>query len=345
MPETDQTSHEPVEQAAADREALETKTAATLAEVFKDGDEELVDTPAKPSKEAVPATEAVEEKPAAVATEETTEKKPEAAAEDPVEKPTVPASPANALIPAAYRRSLKAYQWTDEEIDEAAKANPAGFLKIAEKTHMARVEQTKQWAEAGRHAQTSTPAPKTEPASIPKVDIKALREKYGNEPFIDALEAQQLYADKITNEVMPFIRESKDRQAKAELDSLSRQIDGYFGSKELEPYIDHYGKAGKTLTPEQEANRSKVLEQADLLISGARAMGRPITLDEALTMAHDSVSSPIKAKVAVAKVATAVRSRQNSISLRPNSRATTLPKDARKDLEGKVRSGLAAAFK
>src|SRR6266850_2502584 len=83
-----------------DRATIEKNVSAKLASVFGDEDDNAIAAPA-------------EEK-------ETTEAKPEkqeteaaAPAESDLSDDALPAP----TLPAAYRRSLKAYEWTDEEID------------------------------------------------------------------------------------------------------------------------------------------------------------------------------------------------------------------------------------
>lgn len=339
MPEAGQTIQEVVAQDPAERAALETSTAGALSSIFADGDEELVKHAGQPSKEAdepAVAPKTSEEAPAATEIE-TTEKPAEQAAVDPAAKPTVASHP---TVPAAYNRSLKAYQWTDEEIANGMKADPVGFLKMAERVHANRNEETKRWVEIGRKQQAQPAAAKA-PEAKPKFDAKALRDKYGDEPFIAAMEHQAAQLD----EAHAFIDESRKRQAEAEVASLNQNIDRYFSSADLTAYHDVYGKDSKALTEKQVGERMKVMETANLLISGATQMGRSMTLDEALTMAHDSVSAPIKEKVAVKKVETAVRARQQAISMRPGAKTTTMAPDTRKDLEKTVKSKLDAAFK
>lgn len=324
-----ETEIEVADPAGFDREALETRTAAAMADIFKDADE--TDLPAESADETPAAKPAAEETPAKE------DPAPAAVVKPVVEKqPTASASPATEL-PAAYVRSLKAYQWTDEEIGRAAKADPEGFLKTAERIHATRVQETQRWADLGRQAKAA-PAEKA-PAAPAKVDIASLRAKYGDEPFIAALEAQAAQLEAATT----FITQARQQQADAALEGLTKQIDGFFGSDSLKLYQDQYGKVGSTLTDAQLGARQKVLETADLLISGARSMGRPLTLDEALTTAHDSVSSPLREQAAVAKIKTAVKTRQAAISLRPGSRAPIPAKD-RSALEKTVKAGLTNIF-
>lgn len=322
-------------------------------------EEQEVSTPAETTETAQPSweertkaafTDGDEETPATDADVQTEEQKTETDAADTAgqAKPTPgTVNPAAPLVPDAYRRSLKAYQWTDEEIDAAAKAGPAQFLATAAKIHASRIEQTKQWSDLGRRMKDEAAAkPAAEQAKLPelkRVDTAALRKQYGDEPFIAALEQFNQIHDYL-EQVKPWIEQSQKRQQSAELETLGRQIDDYFTGKTMEPYHDMYGKGGTKLTDQQLTARQKVLETADLLLGGAKQMGRSMTLDEALTLAHDSVSGPVQASAAVKKVVAAVKTRSNAISMRPGIRSTPAPKGDRAALQAKVKTGLAAAF-
>ena len=332
----------PADPATFDRAGLESNVADKMASIFADEDDRLSDEVVADPKPAAESTEPATAEPATEKTKETPEAEkeeaPEAAAESPAVKPTAVATPAPASsIPAAYRRSLKAYQWTDEEIDAAAKADPAAFGKTAEKLHLTRVNETKRWAELGRAAAVSQPAAaRQEP---PKIDIAALKKQYGpNEPLILALEAQQAALERTSS----FITETHKRQAQSEEAALANTVDGLFNADAA--YHSFYGKKGATLTAEQLSSREKVLTMTEQLIRGAHAQGAPITLEEAWTAAHDATASPVAAKVAVQKIATQVRERQQAITLKPGARASHQKADDRKALEANVGKGLKAAF-
>lgn len=336
----------PADPITFDRTALESTVSDKMSRVFADGDDKLSDTVVDEPTVTEPEVDAPTE-----GTEVEQEKEVAAAKPGQAPKPTaVVTTPAESVIPAAYRRSLKSYQWTDEEIDAAAKANPDGFLKLADKAHQTRNEETRRMSDLGRQlkvqetaAQSAKTTQPATPASFQPIDVAGLKAKYGEEPFIAQLEQMNgLVA--WANTVRPQIEASQQRQAAAELDSLGRSIDGFFSSKDMEPYFDQYGKAAAKLTDQQATTRQKVLETADLLISGARAMGRNLTLEEALTTAHDSVSGPIRETAARTKIVQQVKARTQAITLRPGAKAAAKPSDS-SALQTKVRAGLAAAFK
>jgi hypothetical protein len=310
--------------------------------VFKDADDEqVVETPAA----TVTDPKTGEEKPA--------EAPVETAATEQAPKPTPSATPASQVVPAAYARSLKAYGWTEDEIASAYKADPANFLRTASKFHENRNEETRRMSELGRlakqqsdaQAATSTPPPSSVPEKFSVIDIAALKKTYGDkEPFVQQLEQVNKVVE-FANQVMPWMMQSQARQRQAEMQTLSTQIDGFFGGKDLAGYSEMYGKTAADLKPEQMASRQKVLETADLLIRGARVSGRTLSLDDALTMAHDSVSGPVKTQAVRQKIVDAAKTRNAAISLKPSSRSSSSKGNAtRKDLEGKVGKGLATVF-
>jgi hypothetical protein len=220
--------------------------------------------------------------------------------------------------------------------------NLEAFLKTAERIHTNRVQETQRWSEMGRVAAQKQTTAEPALAAKPFADtIKELRSKYGNEPFIDAMEAQHVQVE----QARAFMEQSQARQQQAELQSLHRQVDSFFGAADMAPYHDHYGKLGADLSTKQIAEREKVLGQADLLIRGAASVGRSMTFNEAMLMAHDSVSSPIREKVATARVKQQASQRQASLTQRPGSRAGAQQAASRTDLEAKVKTGLASVFK
>lgn len=332
---------------SVERGAIETAVGAGLASIFTDGDEELVDAPA--ARKGPPVKPPVAK--AAEPAEETAEDEAEPAEAVAAPATLAVANPAAAVVPAAYRRSLKALEWSDEEIDAGMATDPASFLKTAAKLHESRNASTQQMAELGRQLkaqQAAEAAGKTaskRPDKFTKIDVDALKAEYGDQAFIKQLEGLNGIVD-FANDVMPWMAQSQKRQQEAELETLGRQIDGYFGHADMKDYHDLYGKTGNTLKDGQMQARQKVIDTADMIVSGAQRMGRQITLEEALTMAHDSVSAPTREKVAKAKIVTQVQKRAAAISLKPGGRAAPVAKTTdRTALQTSVAAKLAAAFK
>lgn len=347
----------PADPPTFDRGEVEKNLTSKLADVF--GDEDGLDEEDPEVTEAVEAEADPVAKPKA---NETTETEVESAAEDDAastaeqakETPKSTLGKVNPVIalPAAHRRSMKAYQWSDEEIDAALKADAPNFLRTAAKLHESRNEETKRMSDLGaqiKEKTTSDAAPAAtetvaKSTALKKVDIAKLKAKYGDEPFIHELEGLNALVD-VVNEVMPTIRASAERQRKSELTAISTQIDSFFASSDVVDYVEHYGKGGK-LNDEQAAHRTKVLETADLLLAGAKGLGRSLTLEQALLLAHDSVSGPMQAQQARKTLVQKVQKRQAAVSLKPSARrATPVKAGDRKALESAVLTKLASTFK
>lgn len=336
------------------REALESKVAEGLAKVFGDepdakAEGEITDETAQPA-EAL----AESEKLAAEAGKESQEEDKEAVAPAVVAKPA--AKPGAPTLPAAIVRSLKSYEWTDEEIADAAKQ--PNFLATATKIHANRTAEIAKWSEIGRQqkaiiAQQQTANPQTQVAdvlqNIPAVDAAKLKATYGDDKLIDSIVGPVNASIAAINAILPVIQQTQTRSQQAELETLSRQVDGFFGGEELKPYTEMYGAAQGALTGEQVAARNKVLETADALMVGARLQGRQFSLGEALTLAHDSVSGGFKTQAVRTALTTQIKTRGKALSLRPTSRTAQTPSTStgpktRQELEAATRQRLATAF-
>lgn len=332
---------------AVDRPALEGRVADGLSKLFED--ETPVDETAEASvetEEKKPETEVepeVKEEPEA--TEKTDEEKVDESVAATTEKTAVP------TLPAAYVRTLKAYDWTDAEIAEAAK-NPA-FVTTAAKMHTSRNAELAKWADMGRKTREADAAknPQGQTAAvttIAPIDAAALKKQYGDEPIIDAITGQMNKAIEQMNAMLPIVQETQAKAKQAELETLGRQIDGFFGGKDMTAYKDVYGLSSAKLAPEQIEKRNKVLETADAMMIGAQAQGRSLSLDSALMLAHDSVSSDVKEQAVRTELKSKVKQRERAITLKPSARTASPGAGAkvntRSGLESKVKAGLAKAF-
>lgn len=264
------------------------------------------------------------------------------------------AAPASTL-PAAYVRTLKAMEWSDEEIASAGK-NPALLPSIA-KLHQSRNKELAGWAELGRknreqrqaNASTHPPAtPAVLQAFTPK-EIEALKSQYGDEAggLIDTLVGRINPLVEKLQSALPLVEQTQARAQQAQADQINRQITTFFSSKELTPYKDDYGTDANKLTDPQRASRQKVLEFADALIGGASMQGRAMSNEEALQAAHDMVSGGSKDKAARTQVISQLQQRQRAITVKPGARAAapaTGVAKTRGELESRVRKGLASVM-
>lgn len=301
-----------------------------------------------------PADEDIEEKPADAGT--VTDESAENKTEEQNEQIEAVADPSAPTLPAAVRRSLKAYEWTDEEIDQNLKVMGPSFIATAQKLHNTRNQETAKWAEIGRSQrqqtqQTAAEQPKDEERGKPiaKLDAAALKEHYGDDALIDKILGPVNAAiDRINNEIMPTVQHTQQAAQQAEQRALFNHIEGFFGSKDMKGYTDLYGKVeDPTFSKEHLNARNKVLELADALISGAAKQGRNLNLNEALTLSHDMVSGGHKEKAAKQQLQASLQKRERGISLKPGSKIQQPSANGKKDrseIEKTVGKRLAAVF-
>jgi hypothetical protein len=337
----------------AARDDLASKLSDQFDKAFSSDDGE-----AAPEVETTEVAETTEGEPAAeteTPAEETTEGSEAASEEKPGEQPA--ADSGLPILPAAYRRSLKGYEWTDDEIDAALKQGGQSFVTTASKLHQNRNTELARWADAGRAARQQQQAPGAQSAQpstqqrdnddLSPVDVAALKAKVGDEELAAAIVDPINRVVERTNRVAQQVRESQYRAQQAELETLNKQINQFFGGKELEPYKEVYGAGAATDSQGQMAARNKVLEYADALIGGARLQGRQLSNAEALQMAHDSVTGPIKDQAARTKLVAQVKQRERGITMKPNARGTGTGQSkpaGRSELEKRVQMGLRKAF-
>jgi|GEM_PF-2134648 len=346
-----------------DRAALEAKVSESLAAAFGDDTEETApatDESADSSKAEEKETEeaktgedegqgAEEQGKEEIEIEGKPEETEEAAAEAGKKPDNAP------TLPDAYRRSLKAYGWQDEDIDKNLSLLGNEFLKTAALIHSNRNAETARTAEIGRQArqqqQEQAGNAQQQKASggiepLKPVDADALKEHLGDDPIVEKLVGPVNAAIERINQILPEVYTYRQSAQQAELETLGKQIDEFFGDKGLEPYREVYGDGTRTLTEQQIRARNKVLETADALVLGAKIQGRKLTLGEALQAAHDSVSGEFKEKAVRATIKKTLTQRARGITLKPSSGKPSSGGgvESRSDLEKKTAERLRAAF-
>jgi hypothetical protein len=275
---------------------------------------------------------------------EATEEKPSDAppeAEKPAKEAAAAVTPAPTL-PESHVRSLKAFGLDDAAI---AKTSP----EVAAALHARRNQEITRWAEQGRQAKAATQTPTqpaatqaavAAPAAKPALDIAALKQQYGDEPLIAALEAQQ----KEIAEFRDFQKRANEQVQQQQLEALGRNIDGFFSSKSLAAYRAVYGAEAAKASPEQLAKRQEVLQLADVIVGGAAKEGIRLTLDQALQHAFDAVAAPLAKQAARQEIAKELKTRAKGLSLKPGGRPTTPAPSSRKEMEKNVKSRLKEVF-
>lgn len=225
-------------------------------------------------------------------------------------------------LPAAHIRSLKAFGWTDDEIAELS-ASPTAFT-VASKVHEQRSRQIQQWANHGRQKAAKDPeaADKTPPAAnvVPdKLDVEALREKYGDSDLLDEIVGPINAKLELINQMLPDLQSGQAAAQQARMESARAQVDSFFTSDTLKPYESAYGASSDSLTDEQKANRVKLLQTADYIRTGAGAQGQDIPIREAMSMAHEIVGGDLKSEAVRKEIRGKVTKRGKSASQRPGT--------------------------
>ena len=360
-----------------DRDALEASVSKGL-EALVDPDVEpveLVPTETEPTKTEPVATEPVKTEPLEaepvtvepVATEPTetepvtVEPTGEVSKDEPAKEQQPDPENLAPTFPEAYRRTLHAYDWTDDEIANALNQEPdarASFMVTAQKLHANRNAELAKWAEMGRRQRdvpadsTATPAkelvkPTVEPEAeaFAPANIDALIEKHGNEDLVREIAEPFNRMMEQINEVLPDLMSGVQSIRESRQQALSRQIDQFFGSEGLKSYAEVYGLDSTDLSDDQVGTRNKVLEFADALVAGASLQGRRLSTEEALVLAHDSVSGEFKEKAIRTEIRKSVTVRSKGLSLKPTGKTTQKagPK-TREELERDVHARLASVF-
>jgi len=333
------------ESVAFDSTALEAKIAGPLAaiddasETVAEVEVEVEETEAE--ADAVAPDASVEDETPESDPSETSPDDPEAVEEAEGGKPDSPIAPklpTSPTLPAAYRRTLRAYEWTDEEIDAAYGVDPANFTITASKLHRTRNDEIAAWARMGRAARDTTApdtgaegeadgrpssARKSAPATkgpVPRIDVEGLSERYGDPDLIKEIAGPINAAIDAINGYLPDITSGVAAVQQGRVAQLQQIIDGFFADPEIQPYADLYG-AGKDLTKEQLEARGRVLETADALVVGARQQGRSLTVQEAIALAHDSVSADHKTAAIRKELRGTVTKRAESVTMKPTRRS------------------------
>jgi hypothetical protein len=269
-------------------------------------------------------------------------------------------APAESTLPAAYVRSAKARGWTDSEIADAVKLNSDKALQTFERMHVSRTQEINEWAELGRKVrqtpiQVATPvvpsaaATASPAASAPltPINVDEMIAKYGNEDIIRALAGP---VNAAIAAVAPLVDQATRAQTEAKetaREQLGKAVESFFTDKTMAPFTETYGSMKKGFTAPQIEMRSKVLEMADALRSGARYQGRELSVQDALMLAHDSVTSGMKEQVIRDQLRQKVTKRATSITLAPTATGRAKvggpPKD-RQELVSRTEDRLAAAF-
>ena len=252
----------------------------------------------------------------------------------------------------AYYRAAIHRGWKPEDVDELYKTNPELCVKTLGNIYEALNRSSREYATFGRiqkeqRERDSQPTIKSVVETAEKksefvgVDIEKLRKEYPDDPIVELVDTQQKQSkalfDRIqaletirpaqTSDLPSGFTNAQIEAEKQQSAAIEQQIGTFFSSDELKGYDDFYGKLPKdavdwiALTPGQKQNRWGVIEMMDHMITGAHAHGRDMKIDEALRLAHLSVTEPIREKVIRDNLKAEVIKRSKGITLKPSATA------------------------
>ena len=336
-------------------EKFESETEKRLAKTFDESDDDSTpeEKEEKPAEESTEEKEESAEKP----TDDSTEKSDETDDSTPVEEESTEEKPAEESdklddstskddstdepkLSEAYYRAAIHQGWKPEEIKDFLGKDSGLATRTFAKIYDSTNKLSREFATIGRTKQELAkkdvePVKKDEPpktSEFKEIDIDKLRKDYDNDPVVELVAQQQeqnkaLYdqVQGMTKESDPSVRDEATIRANIQAEALlEQQIVTFFGGNDLKMYDEFYGVLPKdtknwdTLTKDQRVNRWQVLEMADQMLIGAGSQGREMDVDEALTLAHLSISEPTREKVIRDEIKAKVVKRNKSLTLKPS---------------------------
>jgi hypothetical protein len=185
-------------------------------------------------------------------------------------------------------------------------------------------------------------------APLAPINVQEMVEKYGNKDLIEALAGPVNAAISALGPIVQGAQAAREQSTKDAQAGLAKSVGDFFGDKTMKGYESFYGPANFTeKTPAQVDAFKKVLDTADALRAGAAYQGRELSVQEALTLAHDSVASGVKETAIRSQLQTKVQKRNANITLRPTAqgrRSAGGPPQNRQELMGRTEDRLAKAF-
>ena len=322
-------------------EQAENNAEARLDKVFNDEP-----TPEEtPAAEVTPTPEPAKEVPTPAPVETPAEKP----ADIPADAPTPAETPADesTKITDAEIRAAKHDEYSDEDIKKLTDADPVLAKKTFAKMLRDENNLSKKFSEAGKKlvaAPAAPPVPVVKP-ELKKVDIATLRKEYEGDPIVGILEAMQANNETLAQQLATrpvaesFTESEATRQVQAarqqEDAAISQQIDGFFLRPDVKALKNFYGDVSvdsegqpiakenrswdNSLTATQLKNRWKVMQEANLIIQGAKSQGIEMPLEEAFDRAHLLVTADVREQVIRTKIKAEVTKRQAGLTLAPSS--------------------------
>ena len=243
----------------------------------------------------------------------------------------------------AYYRAATNSGMTKEEIVEFMAVSPKLAVKTFAKMHDNMNSISQQFADFGRMRKKAETDAANDDASdnstskkstYGKIDTAKLKEEYpDSEGLVDVLEQIQ-DQNKTMHDQMDELRKAPAANKSAAQDKLEEdrtkligtQIDNFFADPSLVAFSGTYGKTSKEtpsdwsqLMPSEKVNRIAVIEQVEVLMEGAKYLGKDMEVTDALERAHLIVTQPIQEKMVREDIMKKVKKRAKGITLKPSS--------------------------
>lgn len=264
-------------------------------------------------------------------------------------------------IPDAYFRAAVHQGWKPDEIKELYKQNPELANKTFSRLYDSTNQLSRDFAAIGRTKQEQTtkqqtvvPKPGEQRPEFKGVDIEKLRKEYDNDPLVDVVaqlqEQNKLLFEQVQKVPAQSTEQTDEQTLRLQIQEeqlVQKEITSFFKDTGMKPYKEFYGDVDWDKLPnEQKANRWSVVELADQIITGAEAQGRKMNVDEALMLAHLSISEPLREQIIREQIKSDVVKRNKSLTLKPNSSkpAENIKPTTRNDLETITAQRLAKTF-
>lgn len=353
------------------QEALETKTEKIIDKLFDESTPEPDPEPEpEPTPEPEPEPEPEPDPQLKPEPEPEPEPKPEPEPAGEPEPDPEPEPAGEAELTQAEIRAAIHCEWSEEDIKELAKVNPVLAKKTCAKFLESTNNLSKKFSELGK-AQVTKPAEFTPvvtketlatpvtPTIPKKIDFTALEREYENDPIVGVLKQVVEQNEALGTELNTLrsdapASEAKVSQAQVQEDAaISQQIDAFFGRPDVVEYGDTYGVVEKgskdwdNLTQGQIKKRWEVVEQANLILSGAQQQGMEMPIDEAFERAHLLTTESVREQTIRKSIKAKAVKRSKSLTLVPTNSKKSVPSGvvSRKELERKAEQTLNKLFR
>lgn len=223
--------------------------------------------------------------------------------------------------------------WSDDEIDELAKASPDVAERQFRRVLDAYNDLSRRYGQFGQQPpqqqppqpprQQSQDAPSTEQDLLGRLyggpeKVAELKEKYGPEMF-----------DELLRPMLQPVQEMMGHYQAQQDQAVAREVNGFFGDLP-ETFGDLYGSNDKGFDEKQREMRLKVCEQADIIHDGAMRQGIDLPIRECLERANMMVAAEHLGSLERKRILSEARKRSKQRTRKPSQRGGSSGRDANK---------------